>query len=133
VTIEEMARTLPNGFHDSWLSQVTVDYVAQTASLMLDICIGDLDAPPGEERDRLRAARLDLLGLEYFIMEPPDPRYEYRDAGDVMLDLCDSDPAIATPRPLALGGFAGRFFVNDWNAFIHFAARDCRLTWTDSG
>jgi hypothetical protein len=29
------------------------------------------------------------------------------------------------------GGFAARFFVIDWNAFIHFAAMDVTLTWAD--
>jgi hypothetical protein len=76
VNIEELDRTLPNGFHDSCLRHVTVDYEAQTASLALDIWIGDVDAPPGAERERLRTARLELLGLEYFIVEAPDPRYK---------------------------------------------------------
>jgi hypothetical protein len=123
MNIEELDRTLPNGFHDSCLCQVTVDYEAQTAALTLDIWIGDLEAPAGAERERLRTARLDLIGLEYFILEPPDPRYKYREAGAVTLDLCGTDPSIATSRPLAFGGFAGRFFVNEWNAFIHFAAK----------
>jgi hypothetical protein len=133
VNIDELERTLPNGFHDSCLRQLTVDYEAQMASLVLDVWIGDVDAPTDVERDRLRTARLDLIGVEYFILEPPDPTYPYRDAGSVTLDLCDSDPGIASSRPLALGGFAGRFFVNQWNAFIHFAAQDVRLTWTDPG
>ena len=131
MNIEELDRTLPNGFHDSCLRGITVDYEAQTAMLTLDIWIGAVEAPAGVERERLKPARLDLIGLEYFILEPPDPRYKYRDAGSVTLDLCDSDPAIATSRPPTLGGFSGRFFVNEWNAFIHFAAKDVRLTWTD--
>jgi len=32
-------------------------------------------------------------------------------------------------RQVPAGGFAGRFFVTEWNAFIHFAALDARLTW----
>jgi len=132
VNIEELDRTLPNGFHDSCLRGISLDYEAQIASLTLDLWVGDQDAPAGEERERLRPARLDLVGLEYLVLDPPDPRYKYRDAGSVTLDLCESDPVIATSRPPATGGFAGRFFVNEWNGFIHFAAKEARLTWTDS-
>ena len=131
MNIEELERTV--GFHDSCLRRFTVDYEAQTASLALDIWVGEVEAPAGADRERLRTARLDLIGLEYFVVDPPDPRYKYRDAGSVTIDLCGSDPALAISRPLALGGFAGRFFVNEWNAFIHFAAKDARLTWTDLG
>ena len=131
MNIEELDRTLPNGFHDSRLRGISVDYEAQTAFLALDIWIGDQEAQAGLERERLRPARLDLIGLEYLVLEPPDPRYKYRDAGSVTLDLCDSDPAIAGSRPISPGGFAARFFVNEWNAFIHFAAKDVCLRWTD--
>jgi hypothetical protein len=27
-------------------------------------------------------------------------------------------------------GIRGRFFVTEWNTFIHFAALEARLTWT---
>jgi hypothetical protein len=131
VNIEELDRTLPHGFHDSCLRGIALDYEVQTALLTLDIWIGDENAPPGEERERRRPARLDLIGLEYFVLEPPDPRYKYRDVGSVTLDLCEADLAFATSRPPAAGVFAARFFVNEWNAFIHFAAKDVRLTWTD--
>ena len=32
-------------------------------------------------------------------------------------------------RQVPAGGFAGRFFVTEWNASIHFAALEARLTW----
>lgn len=130
MNIEELSRSLPNGFHDSCLRGITVDYETQTAMLTLDVWIGNVDAPLSVERERLKSAILYLKGFEYFILEPPDPRYKYREGGSVTLDLCDSDPDITTSRPTRAGGFSGRFFVNEWNAFIHFAAQDLQLTWT---
>jgi hypothetical protein len=128
VDIEELDRTI--GFHDACLRGITVDYGTQTATLTLDIWVGEPKAPSNAESERLRPARLELTGLEYLVVDPPDPRYKYRDRGSVTLDLCAADIAIAASRAPALGGFAARFFVNEWNTFIHFAARDARLTWT---
>jgi hypothetical protein len=34
-------------------------------------------------------------------------------------------------RQVPQGGFAGRFFITEWNAFIHFAALEARLTWLE--
>jgi hypothetical protein len=90
-----------------------------------------MDKPAGPEREKYRRGRLELVGLEYLAIEPPDPRYPYRQCGPIDIDLCQADDELAGPRPHAEGGFAGRMFVSDWNAFIHFAAMDARLHWLE--
>jgi hypothetical protein len=132
VTIEDLAATLPNGFHDARVHVVSVDFSARAAELTLDVWVGAIDRPPGPEREKYRKARLNLIGLEYLAFEPPDPRYRYREAGPIKVDLCDPDDAVAESRPCVQTGFAGRLFVSDWNSFIHFAAADARLDWLET-
>jgi hypothetical protein len=48
-----------------------------------------------------------------------------RRVGSSVLELYDPERA----RQVPAGGFAGRFFVTEWNGFIHFAALEARLTW----
>jgi|SRR6185295_5664021 len=133
MTIEDLAEGLPNGFHDSKVHVASIDFDAQTAEFILDVWIGTMDSPPGPEREKYRRGRLELLGLEYLAMDPPHPKYPYRKCGEIDIDLCTPDEEVAGPRPHGEGGFAGSFFVSNWNAFIHFAAMDARLHWLEPG
>jgi hypothetical protein len=98
VTIEDLAGTLPNGFHDSEVEVMSVDFNARTAEFTLLVWVGTMQSPPGPDRDKYRRARLTLIGLEYLAIEPPHPDYPYEDAGTIKIDLCDPGHAVAQPR-----------------------------------
>jgi len=129
MTVEEIEEGLPNGLHDSRLHTFSSNPGQRRAELVIDVDVGDLRSHVAEERERYRPARLELLGLIYFIVDDPDPRYLSADASPVKIDACaaDDDPARSSRVPA--GAFAGRFYVTDWNCFIHFAALEARLTW----
>jgi len=129
VNIEELEGDLPNGLHDALLRAFSSDLPERRAEFILDVWLGDLHSAVTAERERYRAARLELLGLAYLVVDPHHPTYPVGDGAPVRVDACaaDDDPQ-RTPQ-VPQGGFAGRFFVTEWNAFIHFAARDARLTW----
>ena len=42
MTLEELSATLPNGFHDSYVSTLTVDYVHRKAILDVQVWIGSM-------------------------------------------------------------------------------------------
>lgn len=129
--IAELGAELGITFHDSLLRTLSMNVVGQTVEFLLDVCVGDPDALDGATRERRRAGRLELTGLQYFVVDPPDPSYPYRLQGPLDIDPCDADPEIVARYRIPEGGFAGRFFVSDWNAFIHFAAMDAHLTWLE--
>jgi len=147
VTIDDLAEQLPNGFHDALLrtfSEVADDQATagpvlaegvsrrprqRRAELVLDVWVGDLHSHVQADRERYSPARLDLLGLAYLTVDAADPRYPSRDLSPVRVGLCGADADPALLRQVPAGGFSGRFYVEDWNAFIHFAALDARLTW----
>jgi hypothetical protein len=131
VNIEDLAAGLPNGFHDSQVHATSVDFDARVAEFTLDVWVGTMDSPPGPELEKYRRGRLRLIGLEYLTMESPDSRYPYRNSGPIVIDLCQPDEAVTKSRPHPDTSFAGRFFVSDWNSFIHFAAADARLEWLE--
>jgi hypothetical protein len=132
VTIDEIAADLPNGLHDSLLRTFSSNPNQRRAELVLDVWLGDLHSHATTERERYRPARLELLGLTYFVVEEPDPRYLSGDVSPVLIDLCAADDDPARSRQVPEGAFSGRFFVNDWNSSIHFAALDARLTWLET-
>lgn len=102
------------------------------AEFILDVWLGDLHSSAPSERERYRSARLELLGLAYLTLDDPGPRYRVTDGAPVQVDACAADDDPVRSRQVPAGGFAGRFFVTEWNAFIHFAALDVRLTWLES-
>ena len=127
--IADLDSSLPNGFHDATLHSITARPEEGIVELGLEVSIGSIEGTP-EERDRYRPARLVLTGVTHFFIDPPGKGHEPW-AGVSMIDLCDADPAVSQQLEAPTGSFAARFFVSDWNAFIHFAAMDATLVWTD--
>jgi hypothetical protein len=132
VNLEELEAELPNGLHDSLLRTLSSDLTEGRAELILDVWLGDLHSSLESERERRRPGRLELLGLTYLVVEDPDPRYAPVEGTPVQIDACAADDDAARSRQVPEGGFAGRFFVTQWNSFIHFAALEARLTWIDA-
>lgn len=110
---------------------MSIDFTARKAVFTLSVWVGSMLNPPGPEREKYRKGRLTLVGLEYLAIEPPQPDYPYGEGGSIRIDLDDPDDAVAGSRPHAKQGFAGRFFVSEWNSFIHFAAEDATLEWLE--
>ena len=128
MTLDEVAQGLPNGLHDLLVDRVTIDFTARTATFEVSVWVGDLSSAGREAR---RPAQLALHGLQYCVLEPPDPKYPYAKPEPAwFVDLLDADPAIERGRVSPVGVFASRFFVNQWNSFVHVSAIDARLTWT---
>jgi hypothetical protein len=139
MTLDEIARTLPNGFHDSEIRGVTVNYERRIAEIemTLDYTSPDGPVPWPPTRD----AKVVLRGLKYLAIEPPAHHYPFDDAR--ALDVSDAYNSIGTdasgrrlvsPELLAAPphqAFATSFFVNDWNSFIHVAADEAELIWAE--
>jgi hypothetical protein len=130
VTLDELGRTLPNGFHDSEIRSLRVDYSKREVALELAVWLGDMeekDAP----REAYRDAEVSIDGLQVLAIEPPDPRSPFKERhrlpGDLMGGAFKSDiPAVGR---IATGSFVASFFVDDWNSFIHVAARSASIEW----
>jgi hypothetical protein len=131
MTIEQLEAELPNGLHDALLRSLSSDPTKRRAELVLDVWIGDLHSSEESERELRRPALLELLEVAYLITDEPDPRYPATKGAPVQIDVCGPDDDAELARQVPAGGFAGRFFVTEWNAFIHFAAREARLTWLE--
>jgi len=132
VNLHDVAADLPNGLHDSRLHTFSSDPERTRAEFVLEVWLGDLHSTVPAERERHRPARLELLGLGYLIVEEPDPRYGPFGVSPVQIDLCAPDDDVERARRVPADGFAGRFFITDWNSSIHFSALEARLIWLDT-
>ena len=132
MTLDEVAASLPNGFHDADIKSISIDYVAGTATFDLEVWVGDESAAKEEGREVYRAAVLILSDLLFCVIDPPDPRYEYYEKKALWVDDASRGAAsistsVTLPTPLPENTFVYGFFVNNWNAFIHVAAMNARL------
>jgi hypothetical protein len=127
MTLDQIANSLPNGFHDTELSGVSINYVDRTAHLDLVIWTG------GPTEETYRSASLDLEGLEYWTIQPPDPREAHAIGHHLTIDIgrvtdLERTPEVQLP-PLPMGVFAYWLYVREWNAFMYFAARSAAFQW----
>ena len=130
MTLEEIADSLPNGFHDTQINSIRIDYVNREITLDVEIWVGDSSE---DDSDVYRPAQLTLLRFLFCVIEAPDATYPYHEEKALWVDAgSEETPRIATgiqlPEPLPKGAFTHWFFVNDWNAFIHVAAMDAHIS-----
>jgi hypothetical protein len=127
--LDDLEAELPNGLHDAIVSSYAFLEAERQVDIDLSIWIGDPAAQDHATRERHAKARLQLLGVTHWQPEPPHPQSFGPTLRGVCIDTCAAESTTSTP--IAEGCFAGRLFVVEWNAFIHFVAQDVGLTWVD--
>jgi hypothetical protein len=100
----EIADLFPNGLHDAEVESVHIDQAKQTITMTVYVWVGSLE-DPGDDREPYRRGRLEFRGVRYCAMDAPDER-------DV--------------RTMP---FTGRFWVDEWNGFLHVAALEVAFSW----
>lgn len=129
VTIEELEKELPNGFHDAQIDSMLLDYRQRKMVIEMRLWTGDLTSKEKHERELSREARLIVTGLLFFIIEPPDPRY----VGEQKVTISSSGSGSPPNRHIAVSAqtpenvFVHWFYVSTWNAFMHVAAESAQL------
>ena len=137
MTLVELENSLPSGFHDSALKGFAVDYERRTLRLDMSLLVGDSDGPR-EHRDDCRDAEIEISGLVFFVIDPPDPGRNLHGSGELWIvdgyetrsipdftktiekKLLDAVPSEA---------FLQSFYVNDWNSYMHIAGTNCAMKW----
>jgi hypothetical protein len=133
MTLEELENTLLNGLHDADVHRIAIDYAERRVTFDLAVWVGKMEDPP-ERREAYKSGRIEVSGLLFIVMEPPDPRYPFS-RPCTTIDGCDMRKSIKAEllESLPSGSFFRSLWVNEWNAFIHIAAKSAALTWANDG
>jgi hypothetical protein len=130
MTLEELAWTLPNGFHDAELRRFQMDYVSRTLEMELDVWVGEMESK--DRRETYRPAHLTFGSVAYLVIEPPDTRYEWLARAPIRIDFgvgVPSGVSVAIPdHPPEC--FAGYMYMGELNSFLHFAAESASFEWS---
>lgn len=130
MNIAELEATLPNGFHDVRVERLSIEFVDRIAIFDVSIWIDDTASSVASEQEARHRGKLTFHGLQFCVLDPPDPRYPFAKSDALWLvDLVDADPKVVGSIPLPQEAFSVRFFVNQWNSFVHVAALDASLVW----
>lgn len=113
-----------------------MNYDRRTVLMRLSLKVGDPDGTR-ERRDDCRDGELRMSGMIFFIVDAPDQNSDFRTPGEVW--IADGYETKSIPKftkhlnglldTLPDGAFAHSFFVQDWNSYIHIAAKDCSIEW----
>ena len=68
MTLTDVDRQLPNGFHDAYLLRFAADYAKATLTLDLNLWIGTPDGRTADERERYKPGRIRITGLCWAVM-----------------------------------------------------------------
>ena len=133
MTFEELDQRFPNGFDDAEITSLTLDYQDRTAKLQLNL---RGNPPDGPNRDEYQQAVLLLNGFYHFAIEPPDADYLWYPQRSIQVNGYAEDasqfPLFEHLKPKMSGdAFCCRFYVHDWNSFIHIAAKDAQFSWVE--
>jgi hypothetical protein len=133
MTLDELNYRFPNGFHDAEVYSIELNYRDGAAKLHLSLWVGSMDDPQ-PERESYQEATVIVTGLYFCSIDPPDPTYPFIPHGkyiDVSGDPANVDRLPSLPdllSKLPADAWCYRFFVTDWNRFIHIAGRNAEIT-----
>lgn len=134
MNFEELDNELPNGFHDARLLSLKLDYTARSAILHMRLLVG---TPGSVNPEEFREAVLKVSGLCFCTIEPPNPDHgALLNGSGVRISGYVEDRQSLVTLAGALAKCAPdsscyRFFCHDWNCFIHLAASDVQISWSE--
>jgi hypothetical protein len=131
MTFEELDEKFPNGFDDAEIVSLRSDYRNRTATLQLNLRGNSPDSANSQE---YRAAVLTVHEFYYLSIDPPDQEHLFSpNCSKITVDGLTEDSEfplfVRLKRTIPDPTFCCRFYVHDWNSFIHIAAKDAQFSW----
>jgi hypothetical protein len=125
----------PNGtFHDATLLSVSIDYSSRVFVAEFELCVGDPDASDEQVRERRRAGRLRVEGLQVWAVEPPTgmidaPLRRLWLTADGPLAECPTEAGKALALSVGENGAAWYLYFSDLNAFAYLVGERQAFEW----
>ena len=128
-TLAELVKDLPWGLHDAHLEGLSIDWLAQTVTLVVRF-------PMTKRQDVERRAEVRVSGLFFCAVDPPllTAGYDLDDSSEgLWIDGGEGPAKEVTGLPaLPPDVFLHHIYVSNWNyRAIHIAGRDAQLRWLD--
>src|SRR5579871_1304488 len=132
MTFEDLNKQLPNGFHDSTICEISVDFLNSSILLKMELHVsveGDRD------REHYRLGTLKVIQPYLFYLEPPDPNYPFvlrgkpLNASGASVHLGKNPKVDALLKSIPRDATAFVFFLDDWNSYLYAAGVGVEFSW----
>jgi hypothetical protein len=128
MTIEEVLNRTPNGLHDAYLLNISVDYRECVLRINLNWWVG-VKSEIEEVQEAYREGTLIISGLQYFVAESPANGSSMDQPSDIDGFVTRASDVMRVSLPdLSSGASRYSIFVGKWNSFIHFAGTSAEVT-----
>jgi hypothetical protein len=139
MTLEQVADSLPNGFHDAQVEELVWNFQTSSASFSMQLWVAEDEDFEQKKLEVYRPARLQVTDIVFMAFDPPSAEGPYPTQWKPGYDALIIDgmkteqkwfpPLPALVNRMSAGTEVYSFYVNDWNSFIHIAAKEAKLTW----
>lgn len=127
-SLDEIQINLPNGLHDAEIKSIVINYVERTIVIDLMLWVGDVELSDKAAREAYVDGVLTISGIHFCVIEPPDFRYAYAEGKAIRIDSGSGlPPHVSFSADPPADAFDHWFFIQDWNSFIYFRARNAHL------
>src|SRR6266542_3184494 len=131
-TLEQLERSLPNGFHDAQIRRISLDYSRRTIVFDMSLWVGDIESTDKAEREAYQFGILTVSEFDFCVIVPPDLQYPYQARKALTVSSGPGNPQhVPFLDDIPADAFAHWFFVREWNSFIYFVARVASFELTD--
>ena len=133
MNLRDLSNSLPNGFHDSEIQSLSIDFKACEARLFLSVWVGDMTSEEESVRERYKTGELVLSYIGYWMAEPPDPKSAALSPGTPCIDIGELD-TLKHPPSMPLPEVGNDYtehwmYINETNSLIYFSAKSANIHW----
>ena len=122
--INEIEDSIQNGFHDSCLEKVQIDYLNKIAIMTIMVDITDWDKKPKPNYTRKKGL-LEIKGLEYFSIPLPDGEIGGKATEGVGMSQGFYDDVKVFGTEVK----GCRFYIEELNAYIVLTGKTATFKW----
>ncbi len=131
MNFRQIEDSLPNGFHDSFLKTVTVDYSNRTAKFEMEVWVGGSEN--SDTMEYYRGIRIELQGLLMCVLDVPNQEFLEDKSVGMKTDSAPIDYMHCWPLPTELipvDAFTGcLYFTAEANSAVTFVAANAIFEW----
>jgi len=131
MTLEEIEKSLPNGFHDAQLRSITHNYDLATLIIHVGILTG-LPEDPISLHSAYRDASISFSDVFLCSIEPPDNERIVGVRGSVWFQFWRTESGTLSPKlsdRFPTGALSYTLYIHEWESSIHIVAGDVSFSW----
>ncbi len=130
MSLKSIIDSLPNGFHDSYLNEMKLDFSNKSLILSLDVWMDDGVNSENRFDENYRKGILILKGLKYIRFDNQCfSSFNFGELNSAWVEVGYDYSNISKPNDIIATDNSGWIFFNDLSAFVHVHCSDSSFTW----